>query len=120
MSERGLVTELVDEMGEGVRVVASYTRDDVTIEYARESIQSKLTEEYLSDLHDEFLLAGMEVPYLESLFETSEVSCQITVIENAFVFHFAGEDYHGYVISIEKDALPEFQKVVETGQEYLS
>lgn len=98
-----LVADLREMAGEGLRVVASYTKGGYDVYYVREDVEP-LLESAAEDVHEDLVLQRIGREHLESLFGLGDLHCSMHRFEAAMAFHFvADEQYTGLYVSVDSD-----------------
>ena len=83
-------------VGNSLRMVITYSRDDYEIRYLRDDVSDEYTAEKLADIQEHVLLEGIGEPFVESLFDDRSRCCQMCMFEELLVCHFNVDDERGY------------------------
>jgi hypothetical protein len=98
-----VTTDLRDEAGDALRVVATYDPDGYDLVYCREDVTER-TADVGPDIHDDLVLQGVGRDHLESLFDAGELHCSVHRFDEVTAFHFLANEYTGLFVSIDADA----------------
>lgn len=98
-----VVTDLREEAGDALRVVATYDRDGYDVVYCRDDVTGRMAD-VAPEIHDDLVLQGVGREHLESLFDAGELHCSVHRFDELTAFHFLASEYTGLFVSIDADA----------------
>lgn len=98
-----VTTDLREETGDALRVVATYDREGYHLVYCRDDV-SERTADRASAIHDDLVLQGIGREHLESLFDAGELHCSVHRFDDLTAFHFLASEYTGLFVSIDADS----------------
>jgi hypothetical protein len=98
----GLVTDLRDHVGDGLRVVATYDRDGYDAFYVRDDVAARIPE-VADDLHSDLILQGMGRDRLEDLFAAGDLHCSMHRFDDLTAFHFIRDEFTGLFVTIDTE-----------------
>ena len=101
--ESGLVDDLLEEFGDGLRVVATYENDVYDLHHMREDIQQEYSKAEIDRVFRQISIEGMGYENFQQLFHVGQLECAIYGFERALIFHFPPDPFHGLVVSIDRD-----------------
>lgn len=99
-----LVSELRNDLGSDLRLVARYGPDDFDLLYVREDVANVRTDDDYEVLHANTLAAHDDRPEIEDAMGAGPLRARLLSFEEIFGANFFGEEQHGHVITIESDA----------------
>jgi len=102
-TSRGDIEAIRDAGGDAVRVIAEYDREGYEVEYLRGDVESKI-QEVAGDIHEELIIQGMGVEYLEKLFRAGDLQCSVHRFEEVTAFHFTDTEFTGLFVSLDSTA----------------
>jgi len=98
-----VTTDLREEAGDALRVVATYDRDGYDLVYCRDDVTGRM-DDVATGIHDDLVLQGVGREHLESLFDAGELHCSVHRFDEVTAFHFLASDQTGLFVSIDPDA----------------
>lgn len=110
----GLVDDLEDVVGSGLRSVATYDSGDYERLYVRADIDAEYTDEERVELYKQVEIEGMGYSHLEGLFHTGELECAIYGFEEALMFQFPGDDFAGLFVTVDRDVTLNPESIIQT------
>jgi len=112
---RLVVEALCRDIGDHLRSVVGYTRDNYAVHYIRDDIADSYTDAELEDAIDEMRLETLEQNYLNSVFQArhGEVYCRVVVFSEAVEMNFAVNDGVGLAVAIDTDYFARTDNVVK-------
>lgn len=110
----GLSSELQEDVGDALRVVATHTGKDYEFQYRRDDVADGYTPDEFQRIFDDLVLEGMERDYFEQLFHVGELECGAWGFEEAAIFYFPAEEYSGLVVSVDRDGPIDIDSLIET------
>ncbi len=117
--QKDLVDLLKDEVGDRLRAVGEYDKDDYYVLYIREDVAEEFTQEDIGEIHHEMVLKGLGNQHIESLFDDEPLECSIYQFKSIARLHFVKEDYLGYYVSFDYDGNVNPSKIVDECKELL-
>jgi hypothetical protein len=101
--------------GDALRAVAVYDEHEPTIVYEREDVSNK--PKAIDDIHQELILDGMGVEYLEDLFQVGDLKCTMHRFEEAVCIHFSRAEFNGLFVSVDTNAGVDLETLAEVCDE---
>lgn len=95
-----VTSDLREEAGDALRVVATYDRDGYHLVYCRDDVTDRVADRAAA-IHDDLVLQGIGRDHLESLFEAGELHCSVHRLDELTAFHFLASEYTGLFVSID-------------------
>ena len=114
-----LVTDLRDDVGDGLRVVGEYSAEGYELHYVREDVRPKVDEMNLDRIHRELVLQGVGREYLEDLFDAGSLQCSVHRFDELTAYHFVRTEQTGGYVSVDTNSPVRTGSLVETVGEYL-
>ncbi|GAB6859932.1 hypothetical protein ACFR97_03225 [Haloplanus litoreus] len=111
-----LVDRLDDVAGRGLRAVARYERDGITVTYERDDVSEKAT--VIDRIHDELVLQELGREYLERLFQVGRWHCTMHRFEEAVCIHYTHGEFSGTFVSVDSGTDVDLDRVAEICHEY--
>ena len=106
-----LVDNLRAEIGDSLRAVSTYHEDEYELVYERADVSTK--PRAIDRIHQELIMEGMGVEYLEDVFGVGRLNCTMHSFEEAMCFHFVRDSMRGVFIAIDPDAMVPMERFVE-------
>ena len=97
-----IVSELREEVGDGLRAVAWFDVEDYEILYFRDDIDAKHDEADIEDVYQEQLFEVLNEDYRIDLFDVGSVEGTVYLYEEAYVLRYLSND-GGLFISVDRD-----------------
>ena len=98
------LTEKIEaEVGDSLRIIATYDNRDVDVEYIRDDLSAQYSEEEIARVFDQLEIEGMGYTHFEKLFHIGEMDCAIYGFEGALIFHFPQGSFSGLAVSIDRN-----------------
>ncbi|WP_435179987.1 hypothetical protein [Halorussus sp. AFM4] len=114
-----LVSDLRDDVGEGLRVVGEYSAEGYDLHYVREDVRPKVEEMNTDRVHRELVLQGVGREYLEDLFDAGSLQCSVHRFDELAAYHFVRDENTGGYVSVDTGATVRPGSLVETVGRYL-
>lgn len=108
-----LVSEARRHVGSNLRLVASYEGQTSKIDYIRDGLEEQYSPERFEFICESLIMDGLHEPYLARIFSEEEVRSQILGFGSTYVLHFSIDQSSGYVITVDRDGLPELDNLIE-------
>lgn len=99
----GLVDELRDDIGDGIRTVATCDRGEYDLRFIRDDVDAEYSEEEISRLFQQVEIEGMGYAHFEELFHTGELECAIYGFEGALMFQLPVDEFSGLFVTTDRD-----------------
>jgi len=98
---------LEEHMDEELRSIVRYDLDEVNVEYIRDDVADKYTEEELTKAIDESRLDSLHAPLYEHSFskDHGDLQCMVTCFEHVIEMNFAIDDGVGVAVAIDAEAM---------------
>lgn len=98
---------LEEHMDEELRSIVRYNLDEVNVEYIRDDVADKYTEEELTKAIDESRLDSLHAPLYEHSFskDHGDLQCMVTCFEHVIEMNFAIDDGVGVAVAIDAEAM---------------
>lgn len=96
----GLVTDLREQVGDDLRVVAEYDAEGYDAFYVRGDVTPRL-ERIADELHEDLVLQGIGRERLEDLFDAGDLHCSMHRFDDLMAFHFLSAAYTGLFVSVD-------------------
>lgn len=104
---RDLLSELEaiirTHVDDSLRSLSYYEGRDYEIQFLRDDMGRRYSEEEIEEVFDELVLSGLSRDYFEKLFHAGRIECQIFGFEEAAMFHFIVNDIEGVFLSFDRD-----------------
>lgn len=114
--EEVFVEKLKQEIGERLRVVATYDEESYQAFYIREDIDEMYTGEEREEIYRERILEGISKEYREGLYRVGELNSVVEVFDESVIFHFPKDDNTGVHISVDSDMDLHVMGIIEAVQ----
>jgi len=115
-----IVSELREEYGGTVRVIAEYDKEGFEILYSRDEVLEEYSDENIEEIFDDLVLEELDMPHQEDLFgDMGEVQGKIRLFEEGYVAHFwPTEDEEGLLVTLDSEANPNVHNLYETAERH--
>lgn len=112
-----ITDEFRADLGESLRMVGQYDQDGLNVQYMREDVERRRSDEELAHLHEELLRENRDGAALEGRFSSGRLRSAMLAFEEFVAYHFISTDDEGYVVTVEPDTsmdVPRFMRKFET------
>ena len=113
-----LVDALRAEVGEALRVVATYDEDGYEAFYVREDAAPRVRDR-ADAVHEDLVLQGLGRGHLEDLFDAGPLQCSMHRFDELTAFHFATGEFEGLFVSVDSGADVPLASFAGTCKEFL-
>lgn len=98
-----ITDEFRSDVGEELRMVARYDDEGLDLQYMRDDVDSRRSDEELQHLYEELLRENRTGSELEGQFSSGRLRSSMLAFEEFVAFHFISTDDEGYVVTVEPD-----------------
>lgn len=114
---------LKKEVGDELRSVIFYDKDEFEPIYVRDDVRDQYTDSELEQVHHELGMASFGKTALESLYVHGELKCTVHCFENAIEMHFVATEAEGVAVGLDPAAFVSHRTFIgrcleEAGYEY--
>lgn len=112
--DAALPTHLQEEVGDGLRTVATYEERDYTFHHFRNGLLRRYSRADVEAILDDLIIEGLSTQFVESLFHAGDLECAIYGFEEAVMFHFVLDDGVGLFGSFDRDSEHDLDALIST------
>ncbi|GGL34636.1 hypothetical protein GCM10009037_17820 [Halarchaeum grantii] len=100
-----LPDRLRDRLGDSLRSVVGYTRNDYTVHYLRDDVAADYDDAEIARGVEEMRFESLEAEYVNDLFAErhGELRCNVTFFEDAVELNFPLSETEGLAVAVDAD-----------------
>ncbi|NHN47964.1 hypothetical protein G9464_10190 [Halostella sp. JP-L12] len=99
------ITDLVEDVGDDLRVAAEYDKTGYVSRYVRPDLQEEYTTDDLDEIRQEMIVLMLGKDRLEEFLDAGGFNALTYWLDDAIVYHFPEtEAFYGRVVSVEPAA----------------